>query len=163
MNRAIFLDRDDTVIVDKGYLRDPEGIEFMPGVLPALRSFCSAGFLLIMVSNQSGIGRGYFSENEYNAVQARFDELLKANGITFAGYFNCPHSPDDACECRKPKPLLAFRAADEYSIDLSESYMIGDKDSDIEFGTNFGAKASFRSIHECAKAFCYNFSISTTV
>ena len=148
MNQAIFLDRDNTIIIDKGYLKNPEEIEFIPGVLSALRSFQDAGFILVMVSNQSGIGRGYFTESEYEAVHARFVELLEANGIAFAGYYYCPHSPDDNCECRKPKPLMALKAANELNIDLSESYMIGDKDSDIEFGINSGAKACFRSVQE---------------
>ena len=148
MNRAIFLDRDNTVIVDRGYLYDPAYIEFIPEVLSALRTIQDAGFLLIMVSNQSGIGRGYFTETNHNAVKERLSELLKANGITLAGYYYCPHSPDENCECRKPKPLMAYKAAEDFNIDLSESYMIGDKDSDIEFGRNFGAKACFRSVQE---------------
>ena len=148
MTKAIFLDRDGTIIVDKGYLGNPDGIEFIPGVLSALRRFQEAGFLLIMVSNQSGIGRGLFTETAYHAVQRRFDALLRASGIRFAGYYHCPHAPDENCACRKPKPLLAFVAAEKHHIDLFESYMIGDKDSDIAFGKNFGAKLSFRSIRE---------------
>ena len=148
MNRAIFLDRDDTMIIDKGYLSDPDALEFIPGVLPALHKLQSSGFLLIMVSNQSGIARGYFNDSDYNAVQARLDELLKSNGIIFTAYYHCPHSPDDNCKCRKPKPFFALKAANEFGIDLSESYMVGDKDSDIEFGKNFGAKGSFKSISE---------------
>ena len=148
MSCAIFFDRDDTIIVDKGYFIKPEDLEFLPGVLSSLLAIQNSDFLLIMVSNQSGIGRGYFTEIDYKAVQARLDELLRANGIIFTEYYYCPHSPDDNCECRKPKPLMALRAAKEFNIDLAESYMIGDKDSDIEFGRNFGAKASFRSVRE---------------
>ena len=151
MNQAIFLDRDNTIIIDKGYLKNPEEIEFIPGVLSALRSFQDAGFILVMVSNQSGIGRGYFTESEYDVVHAYFVELLEVNGITFAGYYYCPHSPNDNCECRKPKPLLAHKAANELNIDLSESYMIGDKDSDIEFGKRFGAKECFCCINDLSK------------
>ena len=128
MNQAIFLDRDNTIIKDKGYLKNPEEIEFIPGVLSVLRSFQEAGLLLVMVSNQSGIGRGYFTESEYQTVHTRFMELLAVNGITFAGYYHRPHSPNDHCECRKPKPLMALEAANELNIDLSKSYMIGDKE-----------------------------------
>ena len=150
MNKAIFLDRDGTVIVDKGYLSDPEGIEFIPGVLDALRAFQRAGYLLVMASNQSGIGRGFFSEEAYRQVESRLDTLLRANGIEFAGHYFCPHAPGDGCECRKPKPLMAFRAAEALDIDLTQSYMAGDKDSDIAFGANFGVKAAFRSVREAA-------------
>ncbi|MCL2046785.1 MAG: HAD family hydrolase [Oscillospiraceae bacterium] len=152
-NRAIFLDRDDTIIVDRGYLSNPNDIEFLPGVVSALKTFQDTGYLLIMVSNQSGIGRGYFTIDEYNAVHARFMELLKDNDISFTAYYYCPHAPDDNCECRKPKAFWAYKAAEEYNIDLNESYMIGDKDSDIEFGNNFGAKQSFKSVTECVQYF----------
>ena len=152
MNRAMFIDRDNTIIIDKGYLHNPEDIEFLPGVLQALRMFQATGFLNIMVSNQSGIGRGYFSESDYISTQNHMDKLFIANSIKFTAYYYCPHSPSEDCECRKPKPLMAFKAAREFHINLKESYMIGDKDSDIEFGKNFGAKFSFRSIEECVKA-----------
>ena len=122
MNRAIFLDRDGTIIVDKGYLSDPEGIEFLPGILDDLRALQDSGFMLIMASNQSGIGRGYFTEKDYAAVQARLDELLKSNGIAFTGYYYCPHAPDENCACRKPKPLMALDAAKTFNIDLAESF-----------------------------------------
>ena len=148
LNCAIFLDRDGTIIVDKGYLSDPKGIELIQGILPILRKLQDAGFLLVMVSNQSGIGRGYFTEKDYVKVQEHLDELLESNGIKFAGYYHCPHSPDDNCMCRKPKVKMALEAAKELDISLSESYMVGDKESDIEFGYNFGAKACFYSAHE---------------
>jgi len=151
-SRAIFLDRDDTIIVDRVYLNDPDGIEFLPDVLPALRAFQDAGFLLVLVSNQSGIGRGRITESQYDAVLKRLKELLESEGVAFAGYYHCPHTPDDDCECRKPRPAMAFKAAGELDVDLSESYMVGDKDLDIEFGRNFGAKSCFRSVRECAAA-----------
>jgi len=146
MNRAIFLDRDGTVIADKGYLGDTDGIEFLPGVLSALRAIQDAGFLLIMVSNQSGIGRGYFTENDYDAVQKRLDELLKSNGVKFTEYYHCPHLPEDNCVCRKPEPYFALKASAEFGISLQNSYMVGDKQSDIEFGKNFGAKGCFFNV-----------------
>ena len=148
MNRAIFLDRDNTIIEDMGYLSNPDGICILPSVLSTLNILQHHRFLLIMVSNQSGIGRGYLTEHEYEVVQACLMTIMKENGITFTGFYHCPHHPDDHCECRKPKPFLAFKAAKEHNIDLTESFMVGDKDSDIEFGRNFGAKASFKSIHE---------------
>ncbi|MDR1530662.1 MAG: HAD family hydrolase [Clostridiales bacterium] len=146
MNKAIFLDRDGTLIVDTGYLRDPEQIEFLPDVIDILRKLKEYGYLLVLVSNQSGIGRGYFTEREHLAVQERLAKLLAEQDAALDGMYYCPHSPDEGCGCRKPDTGMAIRAARELGIDLSESYMVGDKLSDIEFGTNFGAKASFGSI-----------------
>ena len=147
MNAAIFLDRDGTMIEDKDYLSNPEHIIFLPGVITALKRFQDAGYLLVMVSNQSGIGRGYFTEADYNAVQNRMIEILKNEDIFFAGYYYCPHTPYQNCECRKPCSYMATKAAEDLSINLNESYMVGDKQSDIIFGKNFGAKGCFNSIN----------------
>ena len=151
MKCAVFLDRDDTIIVDKGYLKNPDGIEFLPGIFNGLQFLQNAGYSLIQVSNQSGIGRGYFTEEDYFAVTKRLNDLLNINGITFTGYYYCPHAPNVNCKCRKPKPYLAQKAAIDFDIDLKNSYMVGDKPSDIEFGKNFGAKGCFYSVEELVK------------
>jgi len=143
---AIFFDRDGTLIEDKDYLSDPSKIIFLPGVIEALQKFQAAGFVLVMVSNQSGIGRGYFTEVEYNAVQDKMIAMLEQEGIFFAGYYYCPHAPFENCECRKPNPYMAIKAAEDLNINLSESYMVGDKQSDILFGENFQAKGCFYTI-----------------
>ncbi|GHU89451.1 D,D-heptose 1,7-bisphosphate phosphatase [Clostridia bacterium] len=153
MNRAVFLDRDGTIIKDCHYLKDPAQVELLPGVAEALRELKRRGFLLILVSNQSGIARGYFTERDLQAVQDRLNAVLSEHGAALDGAYNCPHAPDDDCGCRKPKIGMALAAKRDFDLDLSESYMVGDKQSDIEFGRNFGAKAAFYSISELMKYF----------
>lgn len=150
-HKAVFLDRDDTIIYDRHYLRDPELVELMPGVVEALRHFHEQGFLLILVSNQSGIARGLITEHELRLVGDRLEEMLLSHGVKLDSVYYCPHGPDDGCDCRKPRIGMAQQAKLEFDLDLSECYMIGDKESDIEFGRNFGARGSFLSIDEAVK------------
>ncbi|MFL6449783.1 MAG: D-glycero-alpha-D-manno-heptose-1,7-bisphosphate 7-phosphatase [Bryobacteraceae bacterium] len=136
---GIFLDRDGTVIHDTGYIGDPELVQFMPAVLPALRHFQQAGYQLVVVSNQSGIGRGVITQQQYELVAQRIAELLREHDISTATYY-CPHSPDERCRCRKPNPYLLLRAARDLDIDLTRSYMIGDRLTDVEAGAAAGCK-----------------------
>lgn len=136
---AIFLDRDGTVIHDTGYIGDPDLVEFLPGVLPALRCLQDDGYLLVVVSNQSGIGRGVITQQQYEEVALRIGQRLREQGVSVATYY-CPHSPDERCECRKPSPSLLIRAASELAIDLSRSFMIGDRHTDVEAGAAAGCK-----------------------
>lgn len=151
MKKAIFLDRDDTIIYDRHYLRDPEQIVLIPGVAEALRRFHEQGFLLILVSNQSGIARGLITKHELQLVEDRLNEILLSHGVKLDGVYYCPHGPNDDCDCRKPKTGMAIQAKQEFGLNFSECYMIGDKESDIEFGRRIGAKGSFLSIDEAAK------------
>lgn len=151
MNKAIFLDRDDTIIYDRHYLRDPEQIVLIPGVAEALRRFHEQGFLLIVVSNQSGIARGLITEHELKLVEDRLNEILLSHGVKLDGVYYCPHGPDDGCDCRKPKTGMATKAKQEFGLDLSECYMIGDRESDIEFGRRIGARESYLSIEEAVE------------
>ncbi len=130
---AAFLDRDGTIIAERGYLRDPEGVELLEGAAEGLRRLQQAGYALVLVTNQSGIARGLVREEEYRAVQARLEALLRQRGITLAGVYHCPHHPDHTgpCECRKPGTGLHRRAAAELGLDLSRSLYIGDKASDV--------------------------------
>jgi D-glycero-D-manno-heptose 1,7-bisphosphate phosphatase len=139
--RAIFLDRDGTIIRDVGYPRDPKAVELLPGVVDALGRARALGFRLIIISNQSGVGRGLIAPAEARAVQDRVEELFASEGVTFDGVYFCFHAPDDACDCRKPKPAMLLRAAEELSLDLPASLMIGDKDSDVEAGLAAGCSA----------------------
>jgi D,D-heptose 1,7-bisphosphate phosphatase len=148
MRKAVFLDRDGTIIADKGYLSDPAEIAFLPGVIDALRQLQQMGYLLVVVSNQSGIGRGYFTEDRYLQVQEQFRQLLSRRGIKLDGIYYCPHGPEEACGCRKPAIGMALQAAADLNIDLAASCMVGDKDSDLEFGRNFGAKKTCKRISE---------------
>lgn len=139
-NRAIFLDRDGTLIYDEDYLADPAKVTLMPGAVEAISKFKNAGYMLIIITNQSGIGRGIFSEEDMNQVNDKVSELFRDGGIEFDAVLFCPHTPEDNCECRKPSPKLLIDAAEQFNIDLSNSVMIGDKKSDAECGIAAGCK-----------------------
>ena len=145
--KAIFLDRDGTVIVDRHYLSDPAGVVFEPGVIEALRSLCDAGFGLIFVSNQSGIGRGLMTAEQSDAVHQRVVDLLAAEGVPIAGSYICPHAPWDHCQCRKPSPVLLRQAAAEHGIDFSQSFMVGDKKTDVDLGRATGCRTLLYAAH----------------
>ena len=135
--RALFLDRDGTLIVDVGYPRDPALVEPLPGAFDALRAL-QRSWMLVIISNQSGIGRGLIAQHEADAVHARVVELFAGAGVTFAGAYYCPHAPEAACRCRKPAPGLLLDAARDLDLDLAASAMVGDKPSDLEAGRAAG-------------------------
>jgi histidinol-phosphate phosphatase family protein len=137
---AIFLDRDGTLIEDVGYPRDPDRVRLVDGVAEALSSLADAGFRLIVVSNQSGVGSGLVHPQEAEAVHDRFVSEFEARGIALDGAKYCPHAPDAGCDCRKPAPGLLLAAADELGLNLKASFMIGDKDSDAEAGRRAGCR-----------------------
>lgn len=138
MNRALFLDRDGTVIEECGYPKDAALVRLIPGAAAALAALAAEGWKLIVVSNQSGVGRGLITPEQMEAVQRRFLDLMALHGIPITGSYFCTHAPDDHCDCRKPAPLLLQRAAQEHAIDLAASYMIGDREGDILSGRNAG-------------------------
>jgi len=135
--RALFLDRDGTLITDVGYPRDPDQVEIIAGAIEALRVL-QRDWALVVISNQSGIGRGLITEAEARAVHERFLAQFAAAGVAFAGSYYCPHAPDAACRCRKPAPGLLHDAARDLDLDLAASVMIGDKPSDLEAGRAAG-------------------------
>ena len=139
---AVFLDRDGTIIVDRQYLRDPDGVELLPGVAAAVGSLNRAGILAIVVTNQSGIGRGYFTVAEYERVAARLDELLAAEDAKLDAVYFCPHapSPETPCACRKPGLLLYERAIREHGVDGAASFFIGDRWRDVAPARSFGGR-----------------------
>lgn len=139
---AVFLDRDGTINVEKKYLSDPNLLELFPGVPAALSQLQRAGFALIVVTNQSGIGRGYYSEADMHAVNRRLEELLGQEGIRFRKFYFAPEAPEQPSYGRKPSPQFLFDARDEFGIDLGASYMIGDKLIDLECGWNAGVRRS---------------------
>lgn len=139
---AVFLDRDGTINIDPGYLNDPEKLELYPGVGKALARLQKSGFELVIISNQSGVARGLITRQQISRIHERLDELLARDGVKISHYELCFHHPDENCECRKPKPALILKPAARYSIDLSKSYMIGDKWSDMGCGKNAGLKSS---------------------
>ncbi len=136
---AVFLDRDGVIIVEKIFQADLASIQFIPGSIEGLRNL-KPEYLKIVISNQSGIGRGYFSLEDALAFNDALDIKLGGAGIEIAAWYFCPHAPEDQCDCRKPKPALIFQAAAEHSIDLAKSWIIGDKSSDVGAGIAAGIK-----------------------
>ncbi len=143
MKRAVFLDRDGTLNVERHYLHDPDQLEIIPGTGPALRRLMNAGYTLFIVTNQSGIGRGYYTEADMHAVNDKLTaELAASDGVAFEKIYFAPESPEDESHGRKPSPKFLQDAAAEFEIDLAQSYMIGDKIADLECGWNAGVKQS---------------------
>lgn len=138
---AAFLDRDGTIIVEHNYLRDPDLVVLETGAVEGLRYLANAGYLLIVLTNQSGIARGYFGAEQAEMVNERVRQLLSAEGVELSAIFTCPHAPGDGCDCRKPRPGLALAAAAEFNLDLKRSLMIGDKQSDLQLAEAIGATA----------------------
>lgn len=133
------LDRDGTVVVDRDYLDHPDGLEFLPGAAEGLRQLHQRGHRLIVISNQSGVGRRLFSLERLHEINARLLQMVRAAGADLAGIYCCPHRPEDGCECRKPGTGLLLQAARELGFDPKASVVIGDKASDIELGRRVGA------------------------
>ena len=136
--RAVFLDRDGTIIDDVGYPRDIAEIRFVENCLEALAALHRCGFALVIVSNQSGVGRGLITVDEMAAFHAAVAEQMALAGAPIVAAEYCPHSPDEGCVCRKPQPELLHRAAGALGIALTESWMIGDKESDVQAGAAAG-------------------------
>jgi D-glycero-D-manno-heptose 1,7-bisphosphate phosphatase len=137
--RFVVLDRDGTIIEEREYLSDPEQVRLIPGVGAALREFQQLGLGLVVITNQSGIGRGFFDHAQLERVHERLSELLDAEGVHLDGLYICPHKPDDNCACRKPGLSLMEKAAKELCFSLENSIVIGDKACDIDMGHAAGA------------------------
>ena len=133
-HRAVFLDRDGTIVEDPGFLHEPDKVRLLPGAAAAIRRLNDAGWLVVTVSNQSGIARGLYDVAAYAAVQRRLVELLAQHGARLDGAYHCPHHPDvtGPCECRKPGVRLFRDAAAALDLDLARSYWVGDRVSDVE-------------------------------
>ena len=140
MKKAVFFDRDNTIIEDIPYNGDPDKVILMQGALEAMKHCQYLGYELIIITNQSGVGRGYISENDMHRVNCKVEGLLQDGGVVVKKFYNCIHSPGDNCACRKPQPELLLRAASDLGVSLQNSFMIGDKLSDIEAGYNAGCK-----------------------
>lgn len=140
--RNILLDRDGTVIQERHYLSDPEGVELIPGVGRALQKLCQAGCRLFLVTNQSGLGRNYFTLAQYEAVQQRLQGLLLDFEVKITDTAMCPHAPGDGCSCRKPLPGLWAGLRDKHGLRAEQSVMIGDKQADLLFARNAGLGAA---------------------
>ncbi len=147
MDRAVFLDKDGTLVEDVPYNVDPERVRLVPGAVQALGALHRRGYQLVVVSNQSGVARGLFDVSALRAIERRLSDLVAPAGIAFAGFYWCPHHPDGAvpgyaiaCDCRKPAPGLLRRAARDLGLDLGASWMVGDILNDVEAGHRAGCR-----------------------
>jgi histidinol-phosphate phosphatase family protein len=139
-NRAVFLDRDGTIAVDVHYCRRPADFIILPTVPEAIKLLNDSGFKVVVITNQSGIARGYFSEGTLALIHEKMHRELAKHGAKIDAVYYCPHHPDDGCDCRKPKTALFHRAARELNIDFSLSYVVGDLPMDIQAGRALGCK-----------------------
>ena len=138
--KALFLDRDGTINVEKHYVYKKEDFVFIPGIFDLLKHFTEHGYLIFIISNQSGIARGFYSENDYNILNEWMLNEFELKGIKITKVYHCPHHPDitGPCNCRKPKPGMILQAIEEFNINPTASVLIGDKKSDILAGENAG-------------------------
>ncbi len=150
MKKAVFLDRDGTIIEEKNYLQDPDQVVLIAGAAKAISLLSQKGYYIILVSNQSGVARGYFTEKDVIRVNQRVQELLQEQGASIDAMYYCPHHPEGSiakykidCNCRKPKPGMGIQASRELDLELSNCFMIGDKAADVEFAINCGMKNGF--------------------
>ena len=142
MNRAVFLDRDGVLNEERNYLHRVEDVAIFPGAPAALKRLADAGFKLFIVSNQSGVGRGYFTLADVEKINTHLAAQFARAGVRFEKIYFAPEAPDQPSRGRKPSPQFLFDARDEFGVDLEESYMIGDKLIDLECGWNAGVKQS---------------------
>lgn len=141
LNPAVFLDRDGTINEDRGYIGDPNDVVLIEGAAEAIKKLNKRGIPVIVITNQSGLARDFYTEADLQAVNKRLTDLLETEGAHIEGLYYCPHHPDDNCECRKPELGLIEEATSEHDIDLNHSVMVGDKLSDMELGHRGGMKS----------------------
>lgn len=148
--KALFLDRDGVVNLEKGYVHRAEDFHFTDGVFETCKAFREAGYLVVVVTNQSGIGRGYYTEEDFRRLSGWMREEFAKRGAALDGIYFCPHHPEEGvgkyrthCQCRKPAPGMLLEAADDLGIDLESSVLVGDKDSDIEAGLRAGVGRNY--------------------
>lgn len=139
MKKFVILDRDGTINTEQNYLSDKKGVELIPNAAKGLKKMKDLGLGLLVVTNQAGAGRGYFTLEDLEAIHDRMINLLAKEGVTLDGIYFCPHKPDDNCKCRKPKLGLIEQAVKEHKFNSKECFVIGDKALDVEMGQNMGA------------------------
>lgn len=141
LQKYIFLDRDGTVIVDKHYLHRPEEVQLCDGVIEGLGNLQKSGFELVVVTNQSGIGRGFYSADQMHLVHERISKILSDDEIVIRDFLFCPHTPEANCDCRKPQTGLLDRFREMHLVDINSSWVIGDRLCDVEFAKNAGLRS----------------------
>jgi len=140
-NRAVFLDRDGVLMQDSNYVGHVDRVVILDSAPQAVRRLQDAGFHVFVVTNQSGVGRGYFTRQAVDEIHALLDREFAKAGARVERYFVCPHHPEDKCDCRKPSPKFLRQAAAEFALDLAHCFMVGDRVSDVQCGQNAGARA----------------------
>lgn len=167
-SKALFIDRDGIINQDFGYVSSVENFKFTDGIFDLLTCFAQAGYILVVVTNQSGIGRGYYKQSDFEFLTKWMIERFAEHKIEIKDVFFCPHAPEEQCRCRKPNTGMIESAVSAYNIDLTDSWMIGDKPSDVQLARNSGiskaifigarggeiADLSFDSVRVCADYFC---------
>lgn len=163
MQKAIFLDRDGVINIDKGYVYKIEDFEFCQGVFEALYYFQSLGYILIVVTNQSGIGRGYYCEEDFETLSVWMCQEFLLRNIRVDKVYYCPHTPNDDCNCRKPKSGMFQQALKAFNIDAKQSWMIGDKQSDIVAARGIGIEKTilFGNSQNSGAKYCVNGFLDT--
>ena len=142
MSKAIFLDRDGVINKDRpDYVKSVKELEIYPYIASTLKQLRDAGFLIIVISNQSAINRGYTTHDNVKEIHSTIQEYLKKHGTFVDEFYYCPHKPDENCDCRKPKPGMILKAYKEFKIDLKSSWFLGDKNSDIQAADKVGCKS----------------------
>jgi D-glycero-D-manno-heptose 1,7-bisphosphate phosphatase len=138
--RFVLLDRDGTINVERDHILDPADLELVAGAIEGLRELRMLGLGLLVVTNQSAVGRGWITEEQLEVIHDRLRSLLGAGGVELDGIYVCPHRPDEGCECRKPKPGLALRASKTHGFDPTRAFVVGDHRSDVVMGRRLGAR-----------------------
>ena len=142
LRRCVFIDRDDTIAKDVPYCDSPDKFHLFPGIPEQIKRLNDAGFLVIVITNQSGIGRGYFTEDTLAKIHEKMKADIEAGGGPLDAIYYCPHTPDEDCNCRKPRTGLIEAACRDFAIDLARSWMVGDKAADIELAKNVHLRAA---------------------
>lgn len=145
---VLFLDRDGVINVDVGYLSNPAQLEFIPGAIEAMKEAQTRGYDIIVVTNQSGVARGYYTEEDVQALHAEMSRRLEAEGVKVLAYYYCPHHPEGSvaeytkdCDCRKPNPGMLTKAIQDWNVDVDGSFLVGDKPSDAQAAESIGMRA----------------------
>jgi len=139
-NRAVFIDRDGTINVNSGYISNPDQFKMYPNVAKGIKLLYNEGFKIIIITNQSGIARGYFSKEKLEEIHDKMKKGLSEENVEIDAIYYCPHHPDENCKCRKPKPGLLEQAIKDFDIDVNNSFFIGDRMLDVEAGKKVGCR-----------------------
>lgn len=158
MKKALFLDRDGVINEEKDYLYKKDDFVFIDGIIDLCKHYQELGYLIIVVTNQSGIARGYYSQSDFRILTLWMIEEFKKNSINITKVYHCPHHPDidGACSCRKPNPGMLYQAKDEFNIDMQHSLIIGDKERDVEAGLNAGLGEAYLLVESTQSASTQN-------